>query len=1291
MIKRNKNLNYICASRLDTDPAELTKNIDNLASFIYEKLHDRTVTIRQKHNAFTSYCIKLLAYSTGHRPVTDMFAFREDIDLEEDIIVINDKISSSATENRVCWFSKLANEQIKAYFRHLTSLAKFLHTEKSRPEVASIIYGLIDPIAEYKQSIPLFFFLDSDFNFIPVTPSLLLEEINSVWPYIEDNHNRHCLESCLDHIGIASSLIDLQTGHQRNHNHLLGITTSWTASECASILKPALDQVAEIQGWRVLNGLKYEADTQIKKCHPKPEREFGHIRRRSIRKENLITLENKIKDIVLGEVAKNGGTEPYLLNIQSQEESIETILSECMETEKLSHNAIEIFISLINEMAKDHGVRKIKSLNLLPVESTPFDDGWLLKYVTARKIRQNFLQFLKLNTNQKKHNFEHDWAIIVISAVLFSGLFKYEWIAYILEASPSSLRKIKKWLYYIDIWIDKPDSDLNIEYQSPNWRWYPDPLSRNLILRFLQKHKKTTKPKIKIDNVNQAITNILKEIGPHQNKRFNSLRDLCNLLESYWLYHFPSYIRSVFQSQLETRPLPERTLARLCYQKRLSIDLPNRDKKIYIDKYKNAAKPNRNLKEYLTVIKSCINTAKSKNKTSKSKQLSDLKIRIVRAYKDSVYPDIAMILGQWLLHMIEYGGARGTPLDLKTIDNYYFSVAKPLSIYIGYNKLEEYDEEVISDIYSKVVNYNNADQSTRAHQLFRFNLICSEYGLIDFNELNWGAIAGKWLSYQETRIDSNIVTPEEYYQSLALIDKSKLDKYTKSWASIFLILGYRFGLRIGEAHHLRWEDIQWLDEDVIIQVQRTIQGRKKTPAAIRQVPLMGTFSDMEHEIFDYHLKQIKKSPGFTIKTFIFHSPDNTNELLPRHIIWSVVHSVLRAITGDMRIRFHHLRHSFSTGQFLSNLKQSGYLVQSESNNSLWSSYEECINNNLINPKKSQAYLMSAFSTSIGHTRFSTTLHSYIHLADDIASGYARKAPFPDVSVSELSEITGYKESTLKSRIRTKRINKHKINGMDVLATIQIGDEIPAYNFKLEKFPKKLKYDNKKKELKISDIYDILISTAIEHCPPEVIAYMKCIEDESVKDIINTARQVEKNTKYNDFGFSKEISENWFPLPPVKGKKSIYNEKTNIKNLFLNLNSILTSSSNKKILFTATKNWVDSQRIQSSGNALIFTRAKQLSDFLTACCLLGYKSTHFNFSYSRNLSEENKKHLLKNLDRIGIINAKSEKIRRLENGVNEQRHNFVKSTLNRFVPDNLPKKLASLNQVFFMLLIYFEKK
>jgi len=1286
ILMKSSDLMYICGSRLLTDPIVFRKNVTALANSTREKLKDRKISTPDKHNIFTAYCLKLLGYGTGHRPVTDMFAFREDIDLEENIVVINDKISSKLAENRVCWLSEIASSQFVAYSNHLISLSKILKQENHN-ELSSIIYGLLDQRPAHKQSIPLFFFLSSDYEVESITPTRLSELLPNTWPY-EDNHNRHYLESYLSKNNISSGLIDIQLGHLTNHQHPFGFSRSWTPAECAEILKPALNHLSIDQRWDVINGLDCKTDTHLTKIYPRPNKEYGHIARASTRQHRLNILEKKIKDIVVGEISKSGSIANYIENIKAQETTIETILTECLESEDFTYKTIEIFINIINKLARENKVTPIKKLNIAKQEHSPFSAHWLNSYIRSRQLRTKFTKFLSRSEQRSKTTAEYSWATIIISAVLFSGVYRFEWINYILKSGPSSIRKIKNWLYYIDIWCDDIDKKIKKEYQSPSWRWFPDPLSRSLLLHHLKNENSKTSRKIDTKKVELHIHNILSDLGFTNKDSSTSLQSLTNVLQSYWTYHFPPFICGIFNSELKTSPLPERTLARLIYKKKLSSYIDISDDKTFIEKSRRPNRPKRNLKEYLTLIKLSINATRSKNKTSPSKQLDDLKYRLIEIHENNQFPNISIALSQWLLHMIDYGGSRKSELVINTIDEYFFSIAHPLCIYIGHNDIEEYNEEEIAVIYTKAINYNNVSQHLRASQLFRFNLICSNYGLFDFSELNWREIAGKWLSKKETRVDSNIVTPEEYYQSLQLLQNSKLDTYTKSWACMALILGYRFSLRIGECHHLRVQDVQQLSDQIIIQVQRTIKGRKKSQSAIRQIPLLGNFKDIEFNVLNTHMSMIKNSPDYSIDSFIFQDTENIGELIPRQNIWELLHSVLRTVTGDPRIRYQHLRHSFITAQFSSNLPIWNHLVFSESNHSLWHSYRQDINKHLVNPATPNANTMYALSVSVGHKDFSTSLHSYIHTADDISAAYVRSTSFPEITVNELARITGHNEKTLKSRIRTKKMNKQPFSPMDVLASIQVGNEIPAYNFKLEKYPKRLNYEPKLRNLRVYDIYDILKSSGIHNTSTENIAFFKQTDAHSINKILNTAKSISDTNHFDVFNIRRPAANGWLPKKTNKLTSSIDLEKTNIISLIHNIDNLIKNPNTKSIFEAGCKSWINSINLHTTGSTLIFTTPDNLISFIKACKIFGYESTHFKYSYSDQLSESNVYHLKNILNNIGIQDIKPEKTRRLESGIDDQRLNFVKSTLNKNIPRHMPKKLFSLSQIFYVLSVFF---
>jgi len=1287
---KNKHTNTVCGSRLGTVSSDLSENVKELIEYVEQERNNPDSSLAEKHNIYTAYTVLMMLYGTGHRPVIDMFAYREDIDLTENIVMINDKVSSEATKNRVCWFSDLIKQQIQAYFLHIESLAKILHEDHYKKELAGYISALQDPIPAIKQSMPLFFFLDDELNSISISPSLLFKQLENQWPYHQDNHSRHCIENSLYDQGIARTLIDIQTGHQQIQDHLLGENTNWTAFECSNAMIPALNSIADIQGWKAINGIHYENNTAIEKKHGNTHGAFGHLRRQEKRKSNLKKLEETISDIVIGEINKSGGIDSYINQTDLQKESIRSILSECSESSEGSQAAIQLFISEINKLARKHNIRQIKKVNLVKEEASPFPDHWLGRYVSARSFRYNYINYLKerIKTN-KKQKLDYLWAEIVISAILFSGLYKKEWISYLSNTGPKGLNKIKKWVYFIDIWADETLPDLNLDYQSPSWRWQPDPLSRNLIRLLFDNTPDAINKNINSQNVLNCIREITHQAGIDIPVKSDPISYLCTLSEPYWLYHFPSFINKIFQSKAKTTPLPQRCLARLCYESRLSIDLPNSQSKepIYLSSGENENK--KNLKEYLLLIKSAINLVQAKIKNNKPLQRSELTKHIFEAHNKYFFPNIALALSQWLIHFIANGAARGEKLAIGTIDNYFFSIANPLCIYIGDNNIENYSEQEISEIYKKTVNFNGTDQGTRASQLIQFNYIIGEYSLADFDNLDWTDIAGQWLKRRETRVDANIVTPKEYEQCLHVISKSRLDPYTKSWSSLFLILGYRFGLRIGEAHHLRLQDIQIWNDEIIIQVQRTIEGQKKSLSAIRQVPLLGTLSIEECKIIHDHIRRIKKTNNATAKTPLFRRSATTNQLIDRGDIWKQIHSILRHVTGDPRIRYHHLRHSFSTGQFVTNMDNNTYRVHDEIKCEPWTSYQNQIKTTLVDPKASQAYILSSLSSAVGHAQIRTTLHSYIHLVDDIVIGYATKAPVPNILRSDLADFTQHNKQTIEARIRSKNLNNQSYSVMDILATIQISNLIPAYSFKQERFPESIPIIDTKRNISLIDIFDVLYLFTFQKMPINDIAYTQQLDKSKIDKIIKLAKAIETDTLFHEFGLQQEHNDdNWIETSVISKISSINNEKHNVKKTMADTANLIEKKANINILKQGVNSWSKSLNIHSSGYALIFTSKTYLMNFIHACELLGYKSTHFRCTYSNQLTEEQQETIKISLKKLGFTGLSAEKIRRLQNGIGDERLNYIKLTLNKYTPHEKPKNLSALNQIFFILAIKF---
>ena len=95
----------IFGSRLYSKIEIFREKVSHFAASTEVIINNADARLCDRHNAFTAYCLTAINYDSGHRPVRDPMAYREDVDLENGWIFINDKSSSKATESRIAVLS----------------------------------------------------------------------------------------------------------------------------------------------------------------------------------------------------------------------------------------------------------------------------------------------------------------------------------------------------------------------------------------------------------------------------------------------------------------------------------------------------------------------------------------------------------------------------------------------------------------------------------------------------------------------------------------------------------------------------------------------------------------------------------------------------------------------------------------------------------------------------------------------------------------------------------------------------------------------------------------------------------------------------------------------------------------------------------------------------------------------------------------------------------------------------------------------------------------------------------
>lgn len=161
-----------------------------------------------RHNAYTSYCLMLLYFATGHRPVGNPFEILADMDLESGLIWISDKTSSGNRGARILILPQIARRQLEhwcTYLERLRHKLKFL----VQPNIEARIRTALE--AQASDQAPLFFYWEAQDVVIEPSASKQRCALQEILPAAL-NWSRHLLRSDLLP-RLNGELIDAWMGH----------------------------------------------------------------------------------------------------------------------------------------------------------------------------------------------------------------------------------------------------------------------------------------------------------------------------------------------------------------------------------------------------------------------------------------------------------------------------------------------------------------------------------------------------------------------------------------------------------------------------------------------------------------------------------------------------------------------------------------------------------------------------------------------------------------------------------------------------------------------------------------------------------------------------------------------------------------------------------------------------------------------------------------------------------------------------------------------------------------------
>jgi integrase len=245
-------------------------------------------------------------------------------------------------------------------------------------------------------------------------------------------------------------------------------------------------------------------------------------------------------------------------------------------------------------------------------------------------------------------------------------------------------------------------------------------------------------------------------------------------------------------------------------------------------------------------------------------------------------------------------------------------------------------------------------------------------------------------------VDANLITPDEYakiYQAIpetikslhpSLPAQAKLSRA----AQLIFMLAFKCGLRRMEVLKLKIADLcEHAPAELLIRPSDA--RRLKTKSATRKMPLYALLS--ERDLAELRAWKAVRRNESTIQTvhvneqFLFGIPELGFEVIPQDTLFPVIHHAMRGVTGDLSLRFHHLRHSFANWTFLrlmlSDFASTLELFQNlpETNDFLSKSkqFRDALYGR-ADPTRRHVY---AIASLLGHSGPEISLEHYVHISD----------------------------------------------------------------------------------------------------------------------------------------------------------------------------------------------------------------------------------------------------------------------------------------------------------------------
>jgi integrase len=350
------------------------------------------------------------------------------------------------------------------------------------------------------------------------------------------------------------------------------------------------------------------------------------------------------------------------------------------------------------------------------------------------------------------------------------------------------------------------------------------------------------------------------------------------------------------------------------------------------------------------------------------------------------------LFARFALHVFAHRNEKGTRLAVSTAKAYAISVAKRLPGIMGLTLAVELTGPEWIEIYKDALD-DAETQGTRrklARILWKFHAFLERE--FDIDPVNPAEALG--IGPGLVPVDANIITPDEFIairecfaRELATGPLAGLEKIV--W--LLVTLTYRCGLRRMEVLKLELRDI-CLAEPAELLVRPTEARRLKTKNATRKLPLHALLdADELKRLAEFVETRRTEELSSPFSDFLFAAPQRKFKFIPQDTLFDALHAVMREVTGDQALRFHHLRHSFASWVFYrlmiadhpAGSVEKGFGVETQAFVQQAVTFRAKLYGNSL-PTRRHGY---AVTTLLGHSGPDISFEHYVHTVDLVLAHY----------------------------------------------------------------------------------------------------------------------------------------------------------------------------------------------------------------------------------------------------------------------------------------------------------------